>query len=268
MRWRLWIPAGLGTLTVLGAAAVGLVSDAPPGGEVPLLLAGVVGVAVLVLSLVKLVRDPGDESVAPPPWTEDGTLVEGRPESTPEADRISGTGLAEEIEAAASELSGSETLDDGIESVRQPLRDALVGTLRQSGWTDEDIEATLSDGSWTSDRTAAALLDDAVEPPERSLRRRIWAWLFPERALRHRTALAVGAIARVAESELPPVVGQHAPRPVPVLEPTLSDLQRAADGELRQAVEGSAAIGTFVTDGKSVAEESESPTASEPGVTE
>lgn len=250
MRWNLWLPAGIGTLTVLGAAIVGVATASPPGGEVPLLLAGVVGLSVLLLSLVKLARTPDDEAVAPPPWSEEGALVDGRPESTPTSDRISGTGLATDIEAAASDISGAETLDAGVESVREPLRSALAGTLRQAGWDDEDIQRALADGSWTNDRTAAALLDDGVAPPERTLRRRLWAWLFPERALRHRTALAVGAIARVAESELPPVVGQHAPRPVPVLEPTLDDLQRAADGELRQALDGSAAIGTFVTDGE------------------
>lgn len=265
MRWKLWLPAAVGTLTVLGAAAVGVVSESPPGSEVPILLAAVVGVTVLVLSLVKLFRDPGDDSVAPPPWTEDGTLVEDRPETTPETDRISGTGLAAEIDAAASEVTRAETLEDGVESVREPLRRALVGTLRQAGWEDGEIEATLQSGAWTSDRTAAALLDDGVEPPEQSLRRRLWAWLFPERALRHRTALAVGAIARVAESELPPVVGQHAPRPVPVLEPSLDDLQRAADGELRQALDGSAAIGTFVTDGKTVETDAADSSPSEVG---
>lgn len=247
MRWKLWLPTGIGTLTVLGAAAVGLLTASPPGGEVPLLLAGVVGLSVLVLSLVKLARTPGDGSVAPPPWSEEGRLIEGRPESTPTTDHISGTGLATDIEAAVSEVSGAETLDVGVESVREPLRRALVETLRQAGWDDGDIDRALASGDWTSDRTAAAVLDDGVEPPERSLRRRLWAWLFPERALRHRTALAVGAIARVAESELPPVVGQQAPRPVPVVEPTLEELQRAADGELRRALDGSAAIGTFVT---------------------
>lgn len=248
MRWQLWVPAGVGTLVILGAGAIGVVADSPPGGEIPLLLAGAVGLSVLILSLVKLARPPGDESVAPPPWSEEGTLVEGRPESTPAADRISGTGLAADIEAAASEISGAETLTAGVESVREPLRSALVGVLRQAGWDDGDIDRALASGDWTSDRTAAALLEDGVKPPERSLRRRLWAWLFPERALRHRTALAVGAIARVAESELPPVVGQQAPRPVPVLEPTLDDLQRAADGELRQALDGSAAIGTFAAE--------------------
>jgi len=38
------------------------------------------------------------------------------------------------------------------------------------------------------------------------------------------------------------VVGQRAPRPKPVPEPRLEELQRAADGELRRAVEGEASM--------------------------
>jgi len=242
MNWKLLFSAGLGLLVVAVAFVVALVAPGPSSGDVPLMLAVVLGLVVFGASVVKLVRTPDEETTAPAPWTESGALVEERPESTPERDRISGTELSETIRTAAAEVRGAETFEPGLEIVREPLRDALVRALRQGGWSETRIDEALAAGTWTDDPVAASVLDERVQPPERSLRRRLWAWLFPERALRHRTALAVGAVARAAESALPAVVGQRAPRPVPVPEPTVDDLQRAADGELRQAVEGRASV--------------------------
>lgn len=242
MNWKLLASATVGFVLVAAAVVVGAVGLGPSSGDIPLALAVIVGLVVFGASVVKLLRTPDDETVAPAPWSEAGALVEDQPESTPETDRISGTELAETIETAASEVRGAETFEPGLAIVREPLREALVGALRQGGWSKSEIDTALAEGTWTDDPVAAAVLDERVTPPERSLRRRLWAWLFPERALRHRTALAVGAIARAAEETLPAVVGQHAPRPVPVPEPTVEDLRRAADGELRRAVEGRASV--------------------------
>ncbi|WP_324662464.1 DUF7269 family protein [Haloarcula sediminis] len=231
---------GVGAVLVVLGAGLGLLSGAP-AAEVPSWVAVGGGLLVFALALWKLVRPPGEE-FAPAPWGESGAIVDEPPEATPKADPISGTALSGLVESAASDAR-EETVEAGLATVRPPLREALVAALERGGWDRDRIEAALKDGSWTDDPVAAAVLDEGVVPPERSLRRRIWAWLFPGRALRHRTARAVGAVARAADAALPPVLGQRAPRPVPVAEPTVDALQRAADGSLRRAVEGSASVG-------------------------
>lgn len=241
MRKRTVLTAVLGVL-VVGVGLVLAVLSPAQGEDVPLGLAVVLGLFVFGLAVYKLARTPGGESLAPPPWTEGGSLVEDRPESTPEEISLSGTALVGVVDTAAETARDSETVEDGLSVVREPLRETLVATLRQGGWSDARIDDALAEGTWTDDPVAAAVLDERVTPPERSLRRRLWAWLFPHRAVRHRTALAVGAVARAADRALPAVVGQRAPRPKPVPEPRLEELQRAADGELRRAVEGEASM--------------------------
>jgi hypothetical protein len=231
------LTVGIGTLVVLGALVIGLMSDAS-GTETPAALAALVLLLVIGLSLGKLVRTPTDETVEPPPWSEKGAIVTDAPESTPTTTRISGTALTEHIEAAAADARSEGTIEPGIETIREPLRETLVTVLMQGGWDQERVEDALAEGTWTDDPVAAALLDENVTPPEQPLRRRIWIWLFPEKAIRHRTARAVGAIARVSQSAVPSVVGQRAPRPVPITDPTVDELRRAADGTLRRAVNG------------------------------
>jgi hypothetical protein len=233
--------AGLGTLLVVLGAGFGLLAG-DPAARVPAWIAVGGGLIVLVLALWKLVRSPDDRRFSPAPWSPGGAIVDEPPESTPKTDPVSGTALADVLEAAAGDAR-EDTVEAGIATVRAPLRETLVATLRRGGWDRDRIEAALADGSWTDDPVAAAVLDENVHPPERPLKRRVWAWLFPGKAVRHRSARAVGAVARAADSALPPVVGQRAPRPMPVVGPTLEDLQRAADGSLRRAVEGSASVG-------------------------
>ena len=235
------LPAAVGTLLVLLGAGIGLVSS-DPAARVPGWIAGGGGLLVLVLALWKLTRTPSGDGFAEAPWNEGGAIVDQPPESTPKTDPISGTALADIIEAAASDAR-EDTVQAGLATVRAPLRETLVAALGRGGWDRDRIEAALADGSWTDDPVAAAVLDENVHPPERSFRNRFWAWLFPGKAVRQRTARAVGAVSRAAEAALPPVVGQRAPRPMPVVEPTLDDLQRAADGRLRRAVEGAASVG-------------------------
>jgi len=241
MRRVTMLLVGLGTALVGLGAGLGLLADEPAAG-VPGWMAALAGLVVFVLALWKLVRSPGGDGVAPAPWSEGGAIVSDPPEGTPKTDPISGTALSDVVEAAASEAR-EETVEAGLATVRGPLRETLVAALERGGWDRARIESALADGSWTDDPVAAAIVDETVVPPERPLRRRVWAWLFPGKAVRHRTARAVGAVARAAEAALPPVVGQRAPRPIPVVEPTLDDLQRAADGSLRRAVEGSASVG-------------------------
>jgi hypothetical protein len=236
----LTICLGLGLLAL--GVVIGLSSPPTTASGAPAWLSALVGLLVVVLSAWKLLRRPGDEQVAPAPWTPEGALVETRPEETPDTDRISGTAFTEHIEAAAADARREDTVDAGLTAIRTPLQETLVAVLEQGGWDESRIDRALAEGSWTDDPVAAAVVDERVSPPVRSLRRGVWAWLFPEKAVRHRAALTVGAIAGTADEVLPPVVGQHAPRPVPIVEPTVEDLRRAADGSLRRAVEGQAAV--------------------------
>lgn len=238
---------GLG-LVALGVL-VGVVSPPTASEDVPGWLGAVVVLLVLVLTAWKLFRSPQDADTAPAPWTDDGALAETPPEATPDTDRISGTAFTDHMETAAREARREATVDAGLSAVREPLRETLVAALRQGGLDEDRIDDVLASGSWTDDRVAAAVVDERVSPPRRSLRRRVWAWLFPHKAVRHRAARSVGAVSRAADQVLPPVVGQRAPRPVPVVEPTVEDLQRAADGSLRRAVEGRAAVRPPETDG-------------------
>ncbi|MBX0285104.1 DUF7269 family protein [Haloarcula salinisoli] len=242
MRRLTIVLVGLGTLLVLLGAGFGLLSS-DPATRIPSWIAVVGGLLVFGLALWKLVRSPGGGEFADAPWSEGGAIVAEPPESTRKTDPISGTALSDVIETAASDAR-QDTVQAGLATVRTPLRETLVAALRRGGWERDRIEAALADGSWTDDPVAAAVLDESVVPPERSLRRRVWAWLFPGNAVRHRTARAVGAVARAADGSLPPVVGQQAPRPMPVVEPTLDDLKRATDGSLRRAVEGGASVGS------------------------
>jgi hypothetical protein len=244
MRLRTMAAVVFGVVLVALGVVVGLGASQFVAGGVPVWLTVLVALVVLPVVAVKLLRTPGGEDTAPAPWSEGGAIVATRPESTPETDRIVTSELSERITSAATQARWDETVEARQEMLREPLREALVGALQQGGWDHDRIDAALASGEWTDDPVAAAVVDERVAPPVRSLRRRVWAWLFPEKAIRHRTARTVGAISRRADSDLPPVVGQHAPRPVPVVEPTVDDLQRAADGTLRRAVEGAAAVRT------------------------
>ena len=259
---KLALTAVLGLSLLAVAVLVGLTSGPPATDDIPGWLAALVVLLVGALSLWKLLRTPDDTAVAPPPWTDEGAMVATAPEATPDTDRISGTYLSDWLEAAADDARRENTVEAGIETIREPLRPALVAVLEQGGWDHDRIDEALAQASWTADPVAAAVVDERVRPPERSLRRRVWAWLFPAKAVRYRTARAIGAIAAVAETELPPVVGQRAPRPVPIVEPTLEDLQRAADGSLRRAVEGSAAVQDAEGDPEAVSEQQAGDTAS------
>jgi len=127
------------------------------------------------------------------------------------------------------------TVEDGIDVVRPALRDTLIGALTQGGSSAESVEDLLDSGGWTDDRVAASVLSEHVDPPDRSIRTRLEAWLFPERVVRRRARRATEAVAVAAEAALPTVPGQTAPRTVPTVTTSLSELQRGVDGRLQRA---------------------------------
>ncbi len=232
-RLRRHVAVAVGTLSVLFALVAALASSGAgvsddAGGMVALVvLVGLVG------ALWKLAGTAAD--AAAPPWSDEGALVTDAPERTAADHPLSGEGLADAIEAAGRAARESGSVEDGLAEVRPALRSALVAALVRGGSDRAAVERALADGSWTDDRAAAAVLDDGVIPPDRPLRRRVDAWLFPERAVVRRTGRAVQAVAEAADDALPTVVGQDAPRSVPVLPPTLDEQRRTADGSLRPA---------------------------------
>lgn len=59
--------------------------------------------------------------------------------------------------------AGAESLDVQL---RERLRLLVVRVLVESeGWSEEEAERRLQDGTWTEDRTAASLFADDVAPP-------------------------------------------------------------------------------------------------------
>lgn len=233
----------LAAVVVLAAGAlvvgvsVGLVSAPRPETAAPGLagtVAVVLGSVALLVTALQSRSGPGPDA-EPAPWTAEGAVVDRPPEETPDDVPVSGTSLAGHVAAATRAARSAGDFRAGVRRVREPLRETLVAALVASGRDPAAVERVLAEGSWTDDRLAAATLDEAVDPPERSFAVRLRDWLFPERAVRRRTARAVAAIDEAASSALPPVVGADAPRTVPVVAPALEDLQRTADGRLQRA---------------------------------
>lgn len=224
-----------GMLVVLVGLVLGLVLSPRPAPDGPTAVSVLVVLIGAVVALAKILRSGSGGRRTPPPWTADGAIVQSAPETGPEDERVSGTALTSVVEAGGKRARRAGTVEAGLSTVRPALRETLHAALVQGGRDREAAERALADGSWTDDQAAAALLDEQVTPPERTFRRRLWAWLFPERAVRRRTARAVRAIGDAADESLPPVIGQDAPRSVPVVTPTLDDLRRTADGRLQRA---------------------------------
>lgn len=229
--------AGL-SLVMLGAlAALGGTPEPAVGG--PGALGGLVVFVVALAAVWKLLRTPSGPDVSPSPWADDDGFTREFIETTPAEETVSGTELAEHVAAAAEEARGGGPVAESFGPVREPLRATLVDALVQGGQDRAAVQRQLAAGTWTDDQVAAAVLDETVAPPDRPFRMRLRAWLFPEKAVRARSARAMAAVSAAADEALPAVVGQQAPRPVPVVAPDVADLQRAADGSLQRAVDGS-----------------------------
>lgn len=234
---RIWLVLvgllGVGTIVTGVALAVVLtpVTASEAGaGALAVLLAG------LAIAAVKLYRSAiDDETVAAPPWTSAGALVSGTPEETADPADVTGADLATLVDRACERAQEAETVEEGFSVVRPPLRETLERVLVASGIDRAAVDDALATGAWTDDRIAAAVVDERVQRPTVSFLDRVRIWLFPERVVRIQTARAVAAIAECADTELPPVVGQRAPRTVPSVAPPLGTLQRAADGTLQRA---------------------------------
>lgn len=232
---RTAIGVGLATI-LLGAIALLLGGDS--GGTVVAVLVGLLAIFGVVATVWKLLWTPGggDSSVLRPPWTEDGQLFEQSPERTRDDDVLSGESFAAVLAEADRAARSDGTIEAGLETVRPVLRRGLADAL-SLGMDRAAAEASIDDGRWTDDRAAASTLAPSIDPPRLSLRERIEAWLFPERVVRRRLQRTVQAIAEAADEAIPDVPGQNAPRNVPIVQPTLDDLQRGVDGRVQRAID-------------------------------
>jgi hypothetical protein len=234
-RWLAALVAALGTVAigaglVLAVALTPVTASEAGGGALAVALVGA------VLAVAKLYRSGADaETVAPAPWEEGGELVEGTPEETADPADVTGAELAELVDEACERAREAETVEEGFAVVRRPLGETLTRVLAAGGADPDQVEGALATGAWTDDRVAAAVVDERVDLPRASLWGRLRAWLFPERVVRRGTARAVAAIDDAAERELPPVVGEDAPRTAPTVAPALGTLERAADGTVQRA---------------------------------
>ncbi|MDQ2072230.1 DUF7269 family protein [Haloarcula sp. NS06] len=228
-----------GMLLVAAGAVIGLIGTPEPAASGP----GAAGVLVLLVCVLvavwKLLRTPDNPTISPSPWADDDGFTREYLETTPTDDAVSGTELAERVEAAVAKARDDGSVDESLDPVREPLRATLTEALVQGGHDPDTVKAQLAAGTWTDDPVAAAVLDESVTPPDRPFRARLRAWLFPEKAVRKRCGRAMAAVSVAADDALPAVVGQRAPRPMPVVAPAVADLQRAADGSLQRAVDGS-----------------------------
>lgn len=221
-----------------------LAVSAPGGRELsPPVTAVLVLVALVALAgslwKVRGRLDTGADAL-PVPWDPGEPFASPAPERTAEDYRLSSVEFADVVKEAGAAARNEGTVDDGIGVVRPPLREALLDALVQGGHSRSAARDLLADGTWTDDRDAAAVLDEAVSPPDRTLRERSEAWLYPKRVVRRRTRRAMQAVAEAADDALPTVPGETAPRTVPVLRPPLEDLRRGANGRLQRAVDPTA----------------------------
>jgi hypothetical protein len=217
------------------AAVVPPASELSTGGEV---LLGFLVVGALVGAVLKIrgAVDTTTDGSPAVPWAAGTPFASPRPEEARTDPDLSAAAVAATMETAADR--GEELgIDEGVEVVRPRLRETLVAALVAGGRDRSAVEAAIDDGTWTDDDLAGSVLSPAVDPPARSLRRRAWAWLYPERAVRRRVRRATDAVAAAADEALPAVPGEAATRTVPVVRPTLSDLNRGVDGRLTAAAD-------------------------------
>lgn len=254
---RTAVTALVGTAAILAAVGLAVTGvEAAPGDPVVVTVVATLFAVAFVGSLVKVAGARGDpDAVATAPWSATGALVDDAPERSPADHDLSGERLAGVVETAGETARADGTVDAGLDVVRPPLREALLDALVQGGADREAAKRSLADGTWTDDGVAAAVLDERVDHPGWALLERFEAWLFPERVVRREVKRAVQAVATTADEELPSVPGQRAPRSVPVLRPTLADLQRGADGQLQRAVDPLGALGGSPVDGTATVED-------------
>ena len=223
----------------IGIALIGIgIGTAVLGFENQLLTVLLVGLAIVGALVGLAVKYRGSlprEHEGALPWSEGDHYATPAPERTPRSDPLSSDRLALLLREAGSTARSNRELEGGVAVLRPVLRETLEGVLEAGGHGPTEVEAMIESGEWTEDALAAWVVSGSVPEPPESVRRRLRRWLFPERELRDRTHVTVGAIARTAAVTVPAVPGQEAPRTVPVVTPRLEDgeFTRANDSGAR-----------------------------------
>lgn len=114
------------------------------------------------------------------------------------------------VSQATAAIADAQPPDDT--TVVEPLRTAFINLLVARGWPRDQAAAYVETGRWTDDTTVAVFLgtDRAGDYP---FWYRVYAWLLPERAFRHRVTAVVDhlleyAAAAPGEMHQPPTVSQ------------------------------------------------------------
>lgn len=229
---RVVVVAGVAaTVGGLLIAVTGPGADATgePGGLVRLLaIGGLLAGAYLLYDVTR--SRTTDEPV---PWSDAGPIVETPPEAYPDSPPLTGWQFAKTLSTATETARQQRQIEAGIAVVRVPLRETYLEAMEAGSVDRATAERELAAGTWTDDAHAAAVLSAEVPLPSRPPRQRIADWLFPGRAVRRLTRRAVDAVAREGADRIPPVVGQDAPRNVPVYRPSLASLRQEPGGEIR-----------------------------------
>lgn len=92
------------------------------------------------------------------------------------------------VSQATDAVADAHPSDDS--SVVEPLRTAFINLLIARGWRRDQATAYVETGCWTDDTTLAVFLgtDRAGDYP---FWYRVYAWLLPERAFRHRVTAVI-----------------------------------------------------------------------------
>lgn len=215
------------------AAVLGAGSAGGTGTRAVIVIVGLYG-ALVLLYLLFSGRKTDDAGAS---WTEVGPLTEHAPERTPSTYPLVGTTNLD-VEGACRRARNERDIEAGLQVVRPVLRQYLVDGLVAGGHDRERAETVVRDGSWTDDAVARAVLSEEREP-DLSAREQLREWLFPGKVVRSWTRQSVARIAEAVEDSVPTVVGQQAPRRIPVRPPTLEEQRRSATGDIEPAADSS-----------------------------
>jgi hypothetical protein len=236
------ILAGCGVVLML--VGVALAATGPHRGDLSVAAEVLLGFLIVGASVGAVLKIRGSlaatgDATPDASWAAEAAFATPRPEDAATDHDLSGAAVAATVEQAASHAREVD-VEEGLAVVRPLLRETLEAALVAGGRDRGAVRTAIGDGDWTDDDLAASVLSATVEAPTQSLRHRVWAWLYPERAVRRRVRHGSDAVAAAADEALPAVPGEAATRTVPVVRPTLSELQRGVDGRLQTAVDPTA----------------------------
>lgn len=166
-----------------------------------------------------------------------GSLTERAPERTPSQYPLAGNSQLD-LAMACKSARNARDVEAGFAVVRDPLQHLLVDALVAGGEDASTARQAIREGSWTDDEVARTVLSEDISV-ELTLRQRLREWLFPGTLVQAWTRRTVGAVADTVDESVPPVVGQDAPRRVPVRPPTLEEQRRSAAGGVEPATDAS-----------------------------